>query len=95
MRSREGPVSRTRRFEPEVYASLKARRHSNREIARLLGVDEASVRRGLTKHQEIVRERRRAKQRAALLTARGRARARRFRLNETLRRMNKSTKESQ
>jgi len=52
-------VSRPHRFEPEVYAALKARRHSNREIARLLDVDEASVRRGLKKHKELRRERER------------------------------------
>lgn len=94
-------MSRTRRFAPEVYVALRARRHSNREIARLLDVDEASVRRGLKKAGELRNERaralrrarqrrwveehreeRRAYQRAALLTDKGRARTRRFRLNE-------------
>jgi len=86
-------VSRPASFEPEVFVALKARRHSKREIARLLGVDEATVRRGLRKHAEQMRERKRARDREALLTARGRARARRFRLREQLKRLNKSTKE--
>lgn len=35
------------KYDPEVYVALKAQGHSNRTIAALLGVGEASVRRGL------------------------------------------------
>ena len=37
-----------RKFEPKVYAALKRAGYSNREIAQQLGVDESSVRRGLS-----------------------------------------------
>ncbi len=36
-----------RRFDPSVYVALKDAGNSNAETARKLGVDEASVRRGL------------------------------------------------
>lgn len=76
-------------FEPQVYAALAGRsrsRRSNREVARLLGVNEATVRRGLERYEETLRDRKRAKDRALLQTEKGRARARRFRLNEFLKR---------
>jgi predicted transcriptional regulator len=86
-------MSRRRRFEPEVYVALRSRRYSNREIARLLDVDEASVRRGLKKHAELLRERKRQRDRDYLRTKRGQTRARKFRLNAQLKRLNKSTEE--
>lgn len=36
-----------RKFPPRVYVALRGAGYSNREIAGLLDVDEASVRRGL------------------------------------------------
>lgn len=80
----------SRRYEPEVYAALADRnrkRRSNREIARLLGVDEATVRRGLRVYAKDQLEQKRARQRKALLTDKGRIRARRFRLHEFQKRM--------
>lgn len=80
----------SRRYEPEVYAALADRnrkRRSNREIARLLGVDEATVRRGLRAYAKDQLEQKRARQRKALLTDKGRTRARRFRLHEFQKRM--------
>lgn len=76
-------------FEPQVYATLAGKsraRRSNREVARLLGVDEATVRRGLQRYEEIQRERKRERDRDALLTEKGRTRQRRFRLAEFLKR---------
>jgi len=43
-----------RKYHPSVYATLKAQGLSNREIARRLGVDEASVRRGLDTNERYV-----------------------------------------
>lgn len=45
------------KFEPAVYSTMKNAGYSNREIARMLGVNEASVRRGLkhVDYQDIYR----------------------------------------
>lgn len=83
-------MSRRPAYDPEVYAALADRsriRRSNREIARLLGVDEATVRRGLGRYAAAQREKKRERDRVALLTDRGRARARRFRTTEYLKRL--------
>ena len=70
-----------------VLAGRSRTRRSNREIARILGISEATVRRGLKRFEAERREQKRAADRAALLTEKGRARARRFRTREYLTRM--------
>jgi transposase len=75
---------RKSKYDPALYELYRAWGLSNREIARRLEVDEASVRRGLKSRDDS----------AALLTDRGRARQRRFRLREYLTRMHTRLKET-
>jgi transposase len=76
------------KYPPEYYAELKARTGlSNREIGRRLGVNESTVRRNLGAGVIGDIETQRARQRAALLTDKGRARTRKFRLREYLKRL--------
>lgn len=77
-----------RKHSPDLYWLMSSGYGlSNREIARRLGVNESTVRRNLNL------EKRRADDRAHLLTEKGRARTRKFRLRETLSRMTNRLKE--
>lgn len=49
---------RVAKFEPAVYHALKAQGLSNRQIAKQLDVNEASVRRGLRAYAEAMPSRR-------------------------------------